>query len=224
MSALPLFWPEGDVSQGLDPEKDRRAPIIQQLSDDYHIAPLDFLSDKTLAPVRRLVLVQPRALQPAELVALDDWVRKGGQLLIFADPLLEWPSQYPLGDKRRPQPSTLLDPLFLHWGLKLTILAPDPDHPVHFILGGKSFESLSMGQWESDGKACKVAPTKVEARCSLGAGKAILVADADILNLADASDSQGRVEAVKILLDSLSKTNNGRTKIPKGGVNPQIRP
>ena len=41
--------------------------------------------------------------QPAEdLVALDDWVRGGGRVLLLADPMLEWPSKRPLGDPLRP--------------------------------------------------------------------------------------------------------------------------
>ncbi len=43
--------------------------------------------------------------QPAEdLVALDNWVRGGGRVLLLADPMLEWPSKRPLGDPLRPPP------------------------------------------------------------------------------------------------------------------------
>ena len=63
-----------------------------------------------------LLLAQPRALAPAEMVKLDSWVRDGGKLLILADPALQWGSLYPLGDKRRPLFTSLLSPLFSHWG------------------------------------------------------------------------------------------------------------
>ena len=62
-------------------------------------------------------MAQPLA-QPAEdLVALDDWVRGGGRVLLLADPMLEWPSKRPLGDPLRPPPMFMDTGLLAHWGL-----------------------------------------------------------------------------------------------------------
>ena len=49
-------------------------------------------------------MAQPLAQAPENLVALDDWVRGGGRVLLLADPMLEWPSKRPLGDPLRPPP------------------------------------------------------------------------------------------------------------------------
>ena len=82
-------------------------------------------------------MAQPRA-QPAEdLVALDNWVRGGGRVLLLADPMLEWPSERPLGDPFRPPPTFADTGLLAHWGLKLDA----PDEPGRRVgeLGGYGF-------------------------------------------------------------------------------------
>ena len=74
-----------------------------------------------------LLMAHPRA-QPAEaLVDLDHWVRGGGRLLLLADPMLEWPSERPLGDPLRPPPAFADTGLLKHWGLRLD--APDERGP-----------------------------------------------------------------------------------------------
>ena len=65
-------------------------------------------------------MAQPQA-QPAEaLVELDAWVRRGGRVLLLADPALEWPSERPLGDLLRPPAAFADTGLLGHWGLTLT--------------------------------------------------------------------------------------------------------
>ena len=120
MSALPLFWREGDVRDALA-KGEQRAPVIVALAQQFRVKPLDVLTADAIRPFKLLMLAQPRGLSPEELVAIDAWVRVGGRLLVFADPVLNWPSSYPMGDRRRAPPVTLLDPLFKHWGLDLVI-------------------------------------------------------------------------------------------------------
>ena len=49
-------------------------------------------------------MAHPLAQTAENLVALDQWVRGGGRVLLLADPMLEWPSERPLGDPLRPPP------------------------------------------------------------------------------------------------------------------------
>ena len=79
----------------------------------------DAIDSEALADADLALLIQPRALPPQALVALDGYVRGGGRLLLFADPQLEWPSRHGLGDPRGPVRSTLISPLLAHWGLEL---------------------------------------------------------------------------------------------------------
>jgi hypothetical protein len=183
LTALPLFWTEGQfgaAATGADP----RAAIIQKLSERHHVRALDALSSATLKNVDVLMLAQPRALAPAELVELDRWVRAGGKLLIFADPMLDWTSLYPMGDPRRPPLVTLLDPLFDHWGLDLS--APEVEQGREIIdLDREKLALVGAGHWTLADKAKGICTTRANdflAHCALGKGRVLLLGDADVLD------------------------------------------
>jgi hypothetical protein len=188
MSALPLFWGDGgpaDIVQG----KDQRAPVIAHLGEQARLVPLETLSSYTLASGKRLLLAQPRRLAPEELVALDAWVRAGGQVLLLADAELAWPSALPLGDPRRPPPVTLLDPLFNHWGLEMLPLDDRPGVWVTVRADSAEGETQSVGRWLARaGSGCQV--QGMIAECALGKGMALLIADADLIDL-ESADAHG---------------------------------
>lgn len=179
MTALPLFWGEDGPKAALG-AADVRAPMMRALGDRFRVVPLDLLARDTLAPVQRLVLAQPRQLAPAELVALDDWVRGGGHLLIFADPLLVWPSRLAPGDRRRAPVIELLDPLFAHWQLSLE--NADQRIPQRQSIGSIDSLLLAAGRWRSGATPCRVEDDRRVAYCAIGRGRVALVADADVLD------------------------------------------
>lgn len=154
-TALPLMWGEGDPGDVLSGRAKRSAML-----DGIDVRPIDLVSAKALG-ADLLVVAQPRAMAPPELVALDAWVREGGRALIFADPRLDWPSLYPLGDPRRAPPVTLLDPLFNHWGVRLNL--------------GEG----SSGRWE---RGPCLAIDAVSIDCRIGRGRVLMIADADVLD------------------------------------------
>ena len=122
-------------------------------------------------------MAHPRA-QPAEdLVALDEWVRSGGRLLLLADPMLEWPSQHPLGDALRPPPMFMDTGLLAHWGLRLD--APDGRGPAQRQLAGRSIRTVSPGTLSG---RCGISRDRLVAHCKIGKGRAAIVADADFLD------------------------------------------
>ncbi len=203
MTALPLFWPEGDVAKGLQPDVDRRAPVIMALAKQFRLKTIDFASDETLTHAKLLLIAQPRPLQPVELVAIDHWVRQGGRLLLFADPLLSWPSLYPLGDLRRPPTRVMLDALFAHWGLSLPPMNDAQVEPQSVRLGGSMVRLETSGMWLLRGHQCSLGENPLEAICLIGKGKVIMIADADLLNLQSESQDAS-IDAVNGLLDSLS--------------------
>ena len=117
--------------------------------------------------------------QPAEdLVDLDRWVRDGGSVLLLADPKLEWPSKRPLGDKLRPPPGFADTGLLGHWGLRLD--APDEAGPRTLELGDRSVFTVSPGALSG---ACAIDKSGFVASCRIGRGRAIVIADADFLNV-----------------------------------------
>ncbi len=185
MTTLPLQWQEGDIGDIIG-SAGIASPAFERISVNYEIRSIDNLSQKSLDGVGALMLAQSRALSPGELVDLDAWVRKGGKLLLLADPALHWESIYPLGDKRRPLFTSLLSPLFTHWGLELVLPFAQGDEKFQIILvDGQSIRTVTAGAWEALPKSsaqCSISDNLIIARCKIGKGKAILVADADLLD------------------------------------------
>jgi hypothetical protein len=174
MTALPIIWGEGGA---FDPSS-RPAAAYTALQREFTVRPLDVLDSAALRRGRLLLLAQPRALAPEELVALDDWVRGGGRALILADPALVWPSELPLGDARRPPPMHLLAPVLTHWGIAIEppegrALAID-DRPRRLVMA-------APGTIAATNPGCRIERSRHLARCGIGKGAVILLADADLL-------------------------------------------
>ena len=174
MSALPLVWGEGGA---FDPAS-RPAAIYTALGREFTLHPIDALDEESLGAARLLLLIQPRWLAPGELVALDAWIRRGGRAVILTDPRLDWHSDLPLGDIRRPPPTGLLGPLLDHWGLPMT---PGREGRQVELVGGKRRLIMDHpGRLTPGTAACRAGPDFL-ADCRLGAGRAIVLADADLV-------------------------------------------
>ena len=221
LTALPLIWGE---QFGLDQP---RAPVIAHLERAYRIAPIDLPSQ--LPEGGLLLAAQPRALPAEELVALDSWVRRGGRLMLFADPMLEWPSERMVGDPLRAPVAFPDTGLLHHWGLQLD--APDErgprqgeldDFPILTASPGRlAATELGPAGVELAGRAVLAAPPGrqrrgctidaggLAARCGIGKGVAVIIADADFLNVAGPSGLDGptanNLAALESELRSLSR-------------------
>lgn len=153
------------------------SPALHALARRYRIVPISVTDPPELAKGRLLLMAHPLA-QPAEdLVALDGWVRRGGRLLLLADPMLEWSSERPLGDPLRPPPMFMDTGLLAHWGLRLD--APDVRGEAIEKLGGFDVLTVSPGQLYG---SCRISSDRLVAHCSIGRGRATIVADADLLD------------------------------------------
>jgi hypothetical protein len=185
MTTLPLLWAEGNLTTALDPNT-KPSATYERLARRYEIDLVDNLDGLKSAKTQVLMLAQVRALAPAELVQLDNWVRGGGRLLVFADPALAWESSYPLGDKRRPLFTSLLTPLFAHWGIDLVLPMDSSKADEIHKIGTFSVRMPTPGAWQkraiSEGVLCSITPDYILADCKVGKGRAILVADADLLD------------------------------------------
>lgn len=157
--------------------KDNGSPALTALSAQFEVVPTSTTSAKELSKERLVLLAQPPAQAPENLVALDDWVRAGGRVLLLADPLLEWPSKRPLGDPLRPPPMFTDTGLLGHWGLRLD--GPDQRGPVTRSLAGKRVVTVSPGALYGN---CEISADRLVADCRIGKGRAVVVADADLLN------------------------------------------
>lgn len=160
---------------------------LEALESRYQVVPIAVTDEKSLNQGSILLMAHARA-QPAEdLVALDAWVRRGGRLLLLADPLLEWHSERPLGDRMRPAPMFPDTGLLAHWGLRLD--APELRGTAVRRLGERKVLTISPGSLFG---RCSISGDRFVADCRIGEGRAIVVADADFLDVDEAGGSTER--------------------------------
>jgi len=184
MGTIPLYWGEakglGEILDGNAESHWARA----QLEENYRLHPLPALTEEQLAPLKLLLLAQPRALSAAENVALDGWVRGGGRLLLFADPLLTGESRFAIGDRRRPQDVILLSPILRRWGLELQFEEDQPAGLISREIAGQAVPVNLPGHFAppvQDG--CALEASGLLANCAVGAGRVLVLADAALLDL-----------------------------------------
>jgi hypothetical protein len=173
LTSLPLMFGEDFSIQQAG------SPALKALNSRYRVVPISVADPADLAKGKLLLMAHPLA-QPAEdLVELDRWVRRGGRVLLLADPMLEWPSKRPLGDPLRPPPMFMDTGLLAHWGLRLD--APDERGPASRKLGGFDVLTVSPGLLFG---SCSIGNDRLVAHCRIGKGAATIVADADLLDVA----------------------------------------
>jgi len=193
MTSLPIVWGENASMDNILSGKTSPAPIYSYWQKRYAIDAVDSFEGLEKSTTDIVILAQPRAMDPADIAALDQWIRGGGNAIIFTDPMLVWPSDLPLGDPRRPLASGLLSPLLGHWGLEL--LAPEDGGPED---GGLSVLELRFDDFvistvgvglfnmlpdhEGENIACKLSDANIIAKCNIGKGRVTLIADADLLH------------------------------------------
>ena len=167
--------------------------------------PLDSLTGEggrsPLAGIDRLILAQPRALSPAENVALDTWVRAGGRLLLLADPMYTGHSPFALGDPRRPQAIEMLSPLLDHWGLRLDFDEKQAGRERSASAMGLAVPVDLPGRFSIiAGSDCRLFDDGLVATCTIGKGRVYAFADAAVID-PDGDDSV-HANALSGLLDA----------------------
>jgi hypothetical protein len=212
MTSLPLYWQLGadlsDIVAGNAAAPWQREAMEQR----YALVPLDTLSPiagltpdlpetDPLAGLTRLAVIQPRGLSPADNVALDDWVRGGGRLLMVLDPQLTGEYELPLGDPRRPSDGALIPPVLARWGLAVAF-DEDQAEGRRAVPLGEGFVPVHLAGEvrlrEGGADACTLTAQGVAARCRIGAGHVTVFADAALFE--DAPNPAARGEAIAALL------------------------
>lgn len=115
MSALPVGF-------GFDPATQQATEpwaIVAQMQELFQVRNLEIAATTIPPEVRVLMLVHPKHLSQATLYAIDQFVMRGGRLLVFVDPSAEQDASgadpmNPLGGDGR---ASELEPLFSAWGL-----------------------------------------------------------------------------------------------------------
>lgn len=215
MTSLPLYWPLeaefADLAQGTGERPWQRTLLERQ----FELVPLDTLTPiPALSPdqpetdplegLDRLAIIQPRGLSPADNVAVDNWVRAGGQLLIVLDPQLTGHYDLTLGDPRRPVDTALVPPVITRWGLA-SVFDPEqdtevayaqlPGGPVPLVMSGESRVEDGEGK-----NGCLTHESRALVHCSkVGKGTVTYLHDAAVFEHPELVGENG--EAVRALLD-----------------------
>ncbi|HSM74828.1 MAG TPA: Gldg family protein [Desulfobacterales bacterium] len=125
LSGLPVM---GSAPMGFGMPQPGMAPwlFVSELRKTYEVETLPPTTDAIEEDVDLLLLIQPRGLDERLLFAIDQYVLRGGSVLIFTDPLTVTDPQPGAADA---QP---LAPLFTAWGIRTS--APqavvDMDNPT----------------------------------------------------------------------------------------------
>lgn len=209
MTTLPIYWGEAAgvdemIAGSAQPHWARSA-----LEREYDLVPLDTLAGPdgiaSTEAINRVLLAQPRAFSGPENVALDNWVRAGGRLLLFADPVLTGHSRFPIGDRRRPQDVVLLSPILSRWGLELQFDETQGAGERVAQFEGIDIPVDQAGTFRIIARApgapadCDLKADGLVADCMIGQGRALIIADAAILDL-DAGGTM-RENALRDLTD-----------------------
>jgi len=198
LTSLPLVFPEQFTLAG------GGSSALTALETRYRVLPISATDQADLARGQVLLMAHPQAQTAENLVTLDAWVRRGGRVMLLADPLLEWSSSRPLGDPLRPPPMFMDTGLLAHWGLRLE--SPWERGPAKQMVNGQAVQVVSAGVLHQTRGACRVANEGLIARCRIGEGRATIVADADFLD-ADRLGEPARhnLDALLVELANLEK-------------------
>ena len=219
ITSLPIYWNEGDTFAELGKGAEADLPWVRgAIEQQYRIKPLDVLAPvegaadeagNLLGDLQRLAIIQPRGLSPADNVALDEWVRQGGQLLYVIDPMLTGEYETPLGDPRHPTVTALVPPVLARWGISLSFDEDQSGEPYlaewdtlafPIVMGGRFARMSKVESDPSTSGDCNIEADGLVARCALEDGSITLVADAALFE-----PREGNAEAEQAVLGMLSK-------------------
>ncbi|MCJ7421629.1 GldG family protein [Sphingomicrobium astaxanthinifaciens] len=182
---------------GFDLEAGFGSPLLASLEQAYAVELAEYVDPGKLGEHERLLLAHPRA-QPAEaLVALDDWVRGGGRVLLLADPLLSARADHPLGDPGAPAPGFADTGLLARWGVRLD--GPVTGGEAALMVEGVPVLLRSPGRMAVTGSGCATFAEAFAADCRIGAGRAIIAADADFLLVEGEAGADNRAALLALL-------------------------
>jgi hypothetical protein len=212
LTSLPLVFGD-DFSVRLN-----GSPALKALERRYQVDLISLTDPDELAKGRLMLMAHPDAQPPEDLVALDAWVRQGGRVLLLSDPLLEWPSNRPLGDKLRPPIMFADTGLLAHWGLDLE--APARPGPAERQLGGFKVLTESPGQLSG---ACEISSDRLVAHCRIGKGEVTVIADADFLNTAQmGSAAEHNLDGLIVELERLQHMRFAKPQTYPQGSKPGL--
>jgi len=118
ISGIPLEAGPGGI-QAVMAGRAQPYELYKELSSKFDIQFLDTDLSRVPQDVTVLMLVQPSALAPRALYAIDQFVLGGGHALVFVDPHSEMARQSQTMSGTPPPSPSALDPLLKAWGVAM---------------------------------------------------------------------------------------------------------
>jgi len=197
--------------------------LYELLRDNFDLINLEAETTDIQEDIRLLVLVHPNDLPDQTLYAIDQFVLRGGRVLVFVDPLSELAQQMASpamggGAGGGPSTSSSLDKLFEAWGVGFDsdevvsdrayalqvqtgiVQQPVIDYPVWLALRDASFDGQDLVV--SDISLLQLASAGV-VRQTAGAGTQFspLVQSSDNAMLSSAQDVEETFDPIQFLID-----------------------
>lgn len=152
MSELPLLG-------GFDPQAGQTPGqiIFEQLKDMYQLTSVQTTATSINEEIDLLLVVHPKNLSEETLFAIDQYVMKGGRLMVFVDPMAQ--SQEVPADPQNPMAqlqadrTSNLEKLFTAWGVNYNPreVVLDNQHAVSIQSGqGQTIRHLGINSWLPD--------------------------------------------------------------------------
>lgn len=110
--------------------------VMNDIRQQFQVKTLQPDVDAIPAELSTLLLVHPKKLPQKTLYAIDQFVMRGGKLMVFVDPYSEIDHPVPMqGDPESVSKASSLDPLLQAWGVRMV-----PDQVV-----GDGYYGMSVG-------------------------------------------------------------------------------
>jgi ABC-type uncharacterized transport system involved in gliding motility auxiliary subunit len=124
LTSLPMAYGPGGP-MGMVQGTSRPYVIFQQMRSQYELMALPGNFTGIPADVRALVIVHPGALDPVQLYTIDQFVLRGGRVMLFVDPLSEMAqtlqgNEAMLASASPPPLASNMAPLLTAWGVRLS--------------------------------------------------------------------------------------------------------
>ncbi|MGC9036623.1 MAG: GldG family protein [Verrucomicrobiia bacterium] len=120
MSALPVFGQQSSPFMPR-PGQQQQEPwlFVSELQRDFTVRKVDMDTDKIDDDIRLLLVVHPKNISEKAQFAIDQFVLRGGKLIVCIDPVSVMDSQSNPMAGGMQQPSSTLDKLLKAWGLDM---------------------------------------------------------------------------------------------------------
>jgi ABC-type uncharacterized transport system involved in gliding motility auxiliary subunit len=124
--------------QTRQPSPLRQWQVLDEIKALYTVKRLDATVDAIPADVDVLIVAHPKGLEERTLFAIDQFVLRGGRLILFVDPLCESDQQEQFADAS--QKASSLGRLLGAWGVEVPEgqLAADQDIALRVMLGSRA--------------------------------------------------------------------------------------